>query len=113
MTTDVEDAKRFYGEVVGWEAHEMDMGPSGSYTLFNSGGADRAGCMTMPPSAEGTPPAWLTYLGTDDVDATAEKAESLGATIMMAAFDVPTVGRLAVIADPTGAIVGLYKPAER
>ena len=42
MTTDVEDAKRFYGEVVGWESRDQDMGEF-TYTLFTSGGADRAG----------------------------------------------------------------------
>ena len=48
MTTDIEAAKRFYAEVVGWEAREMDMGPNGFYTIFSSGGADRAGGMPRP-----------------------------------------------------------------
>jgi hypothetical protein len=110
MTTDVEGAKRFYGEVVGWESREMDMGNDFTYTLFSSGGTDRAGAMPIPPQAEGAPPAWMTYLGTDDIDAAAEKARSLGATIMQEPWDVPTVGRLAIIVDPTGAVVGLFKP---
>jgi uncharacterized protein len=109
-TTDVEDAKRFYGEVVGWEARDMDMGPNGTYTIFSSGGTDRAGCMARPAGAEGMPPSWTTYLGTDDVDATAEKAKSLGASFMLEPVDVETVGRLAIFADPTGAVVGLYHP---
>jgi len=112
MTTDVESAKRFYAEVVGWESRNMDMGQGIIYTMFSSGGSDRAGGMTTPPQAEGTPPNWMTYLGTDNVDATAEKAKSLGANIMMEPFDVPTVGRLAVLADPTGAAVGLFRPTE-
>jgi len=112
LTTDVESAKRFYGEVVGWESRDMQMGSGTIYTMLSSGGTDRAGAMTVPPQAEGTPPNWMTYLGTDDVDATAEKARSLGATIMMEPFDVPTVGRLAILADPAGAVVGLYKPVE-
>jgi uncharacterized protein len=88
----------------------MDMGPNGAYTIFSSGGADRAGCMARPPEAENVPPNWMTYLGTGDVDATAEKAKSLGANIMMEPFDVPTVGRLAIFADPTGAVIGLFSP---
>jgi predicted enzyme related to lactoylglutathione lyase len=112
LTTDVESAKRFYGEVVGWESRDMEMGEGNVYTLFRSGDTDRAGCMPVPPGAEGMPPAWLTYLGVGDADATAEKARSLGATIMMEPFDVPTVGRLAVLADPTGAAVGLFRPTE-
>jgi predicted enzyme related to lactoylglutathione lyase len=110
MTTDVEGAKRFYGEVVGWESRDMDMGEL-TYTLFGTGGVDRAGCMPLPAGAEGMPPAWLTYLGTDDVDAIAEKATSLGANaIIMEPTDIPTVGRLAVIVDAAGAAVGLFRP---
>ena len=112
MTTDIESAKSFYGEVVGWESRDMEMGSGNIYTMFSSGGTDRAGCMPVPPGAEGMPPAWLTYLGVGDVDATAEKARSLGATIMMEPFDVPTVGRLAILADPTGTVVGLFSPTE-
>ncbi len=113
ITTDVEGAKRFYGEVVGWEAREMDMGLNNVYTIFSSGGADRAGCMARPEGAGDIPPYWMTYLGVGDVDATAEKAKSLGATFMMEPFDVPTVGRLAIFADPTGAAVGLFYPEEQ
>ena len=112
LTSDIEAAKSFYGEVVGWESRDMEMGEGTVYTLFRSGETDRAGGMPIPPQAEGTPPNWLTYLGTDDVDATAGKAKSLGATMLMEPFDVSAVGRLAILADPTGAVVGLYRASE-
>jgi hypothetical protein len=112
LTTDIEKAKSFYGEVIGWESRDAEMGEGNVYTLFSSGGTDRAGGMPIPPQAQGTPPNWMTYIGTDDVDAAVEKAKKLGATVMMEAFDVPTVGRLAIVADPTGAVFGLYKPLE-
>ena len=113
LTTDVESAKRFYGEVVGWESRDMDMGNNYVYTIFSSGGADRAGCGTQPDGEQAGPPSWLVYLGTDDVDATLDKAKSLGATtVYMEPMDIPTVGRLAVFADPTGAVVGLFNPVE-
>ena len=110
LTTDVEAAKRFYGEVVGWETRDMDMGSSGVYTLFSLGGTDRAGCMPRPPGAENVPPNWMTYIGTGDVDATAAKAKDLGSNFLMEPFDVMTVGRLAIISDPTGGVVGLFHP---
>jgi uncharacterized protein len=110
MTTDVGGAKRFYGEVVGWEARDEDMGQGRVYTLFSSGGADRAGCFPRPEEAQDVPPSWTTYLGTGDVDATAAKAKELGANILMEPFDVPTVGRLAIFADPQGAVIGLFQP---
>ena len=109
MTTDVEAAKRFYGEVVGWESRDQDMGPGGVYTLFSSGGVDRAGCFPLPEEGQ-VPPSWMTYIGTADVDATAAKAKELGAEIKKEPLDVPTVGRLAILADPQGAVVGLFQP---
>jgi predicted enzyme related to lactoylglutathione lyase len=110
VTGDVESAKRFYGEVIGWKASDQEM-PNGVYTIFNSGEAQRAGCMTFPPAAEG-PPRWLPYLGTADVDASAARAEELGATSFMGPTDVPDVGRVAVLGDPTGAAFGLFQPSE-
>lgn len=111
LTTDVEGAKRFYGEVVGWTTNDKDMGEMGTYTLFRrAGDVDSAGCMTMPPGVE-APPHWLTYLATDDVDATVAKAQSLGGQKLMGPMDIPDVGRLAVLQDPTGAAFGIFKPS--
>jgi predicted enzyme related to lactoylglutathione lyase len=110
MTTDVEAAKGFYGEVFGWTASDTDMGEAGTYTVFNRGGeTSAAGCMATPPGAE-APPHWNTYVATDDVDATAAKAKELGATVYVEPTDTPEVGRWAVLADPTGAVFGLLKP---
>jgi predicted enzyme related to lactoylglutathione lyase len=107
LTSDVEAAKAFYGEVVGWEAEEVDMGAGGIYTMFRTGEAQRAGAMPMPAGVE-APPHWLTYLAADDVDASVAKAESLGGSTLTGPIDVRTVGRLAVLSDPTGAVFGLF-----
>jgi hypothetical protein len=109
MTDDVEGAKRFYTEVFGWTTKDMDM-ENGIYTMFQRGGdAQAAGLTAKPPGVE-APPHWVTYLATDDVDATVEKATKLGGTTYAAPFDVPTIGRIAVLADPTGAVFGVFKP---
>jgi predicted enzyme related to lactoylglutathione lyase len=115
LTTDVEDAKRFYGEVFGWTSHEFESLPEAPpYTLFRSGDADRAGCMAMPDEAKamGARPHWIPYIGVDDVDGTTARAKELGATIYMDGTDIPTVGRIAVFGDPTGADAGLFRPSE-
>lgn len=112
ITDDVDAAKSFYSKVLGWKPTDVDMGQIGTYTLFKrNGDADAAGAMKRPPGAEG-PPAWLTYLATDDVDASVQTAIELGAKAIMEGMDVPNIGRLAVIEDPTGAVVGLFKPSE-
>ena len=109
LTTDVEEAKRFYGAVFGWTTSEMDVGgPAGPYTLFHAGETQVAGAMNKP--GEGPPtPMWQTYIGTADVDATTEKARGLGAQVYVEPMDIPTIGRFSVIADPTGAVVGLFQ----
>jgi predicted enzyme related to lactoylglutathione lyase len=58
----------------------------------------------------GLPSHWLPYVTVEDVDATAAKAKKLGAQIAMEPLDVPTVGRIAVLVDPHGAAIGLFKP---
>jgi uncharacterized protein len=108
-TSDVEDAKRFYGELFGWATDEMDMGPAGTYTIFKRSGDEQVGgAMTKP---EGAPqPYWLVYVGTDDVDGCVERAAKGGGTTIMEPMDVPTIGRLAVVQDPQGATFGIFKP---
>jgi predicted enzyme related to lactoylglutathione lyase len=109
-TTDVDGATAFYREVIGWSANDRDMGGGVTYTMFDSGGEQRAGCMTiMQPDM---PPNWLTYIGSDDVDASCKRAEELGARKMMGPMDIPGVGRSAVLTDPTGAVFALFSPSE-
>ena len=111
LTTDVEAAKRFYSEVVGWETRDMEMGPNGVYTLFSLGGADRAGCMPRPERPRACRrTGWRTSARATST-ARPRRPRSLGATVLMEPFDILTVGRLSIIADPTGAVVGLFQPA--
>jgi predicted enzyme related to lactoylglutathione lyase len=110
VTTDVEAAKRFYSEVFGWTSRDMDMGEM-TYTIFqNSDDVDVAGALPRPAGMQ-APPHWLPYIYTDDVDKTAAQAKELGANVFMEAFDVPNVGRIAVLQDPVGAVFGLFKPS--
>jgi uncharacterized protein len=108
LASDIERAKSFYAAVFGWTAEEMDMGEAGVYTLFNKADGENAGGAMQKPDA---PAAWYPYLAADDVDAGVDKARKLGAQIFAEPVDVETVGRVAVLADPTGATFGLYKPA--
>lgn len=110
VTSDVEGAKRFYKEVFGWTSRDMDMGEAGTYTMFQrAGDVDAAGAMTLPDPAP--PPHWLPYVGTDDVDATASRVPKLGGTVIREPFDVSSVGRIAIVKDPNGAVFGLFTPS--
>jgi len=112
VTDDVESAKEFYGDLLGWKASDIDMGQMGTYCLFKCGGGIDVAGVVSRPLAVGGPPVWLTYLAADDVDTTAAKARKLGAITEMEGIDLPNVGRIAILVDPTGAVFGLLKPNE-
>ena len=110
MTSDVEAAKAFYTELMGWGTTAMDMGDM-SYTMWTKGEAPVGGVMVLPEEAKdaGAPSNWMAYISTTDVDATASQAAELGGTVLKSPTDIPTVGRFSVIADPQGAVFAAYK----
>src|SRR5215203_4460984 len=113
-TSDIDAAKTFYSDVFGWTTRDMDMGGGVTYSIFERpGGGDAGGGMplTEDMKTHGVPPNWLAYLGTDDVDASTDKAKELGATVHMEPTDIQRVGRFAVLQDPTGAAFALFKGA--
>jgi predicted enzyme related to lactoylglutathione lyase len=109
LTSDPDAAKGFYTGVVDWSSQAW--GPDG-YSLWMSGEMPVGGFMAMPPEVKqtGAPPHWLSYIGTPNVDDTCAHATRLGGRILKEPFDVPTVGRIAVLADPQGAVFCVYKP---
>lgn len=110
---DADKAIAFYTEALGFGSSEMDMGPMGTYKMLTMNGQGVAGVMGTAgnPDMEGVPPHWSTYIAVDDVDARVAKCVSLGAQVVVPAMDVPSVGRMALIQDPQGAHVWLYKEA--
>lgn len=110
-TTGLKAAEKFYGDVVGWTAKDAGM-PGMAYTLFSAGDQTVAGAVAMPGGVE-MPPHWLGFVGVDDVDAASAKVKSLGGTVHMGPQDIPGVGRFAIIADPQGASLGLFKWKEK
>lgn len=111
-TNDVEGAKRFYGAVFGWEAVDVPTDQGIPYTMLYKTGKVVAGMGPIPPdqAEAGMPPMWNSYVNVDDVDATAAKAVGAGGSVIMPVMDVMDSGRMAFIADPTGAAIGLWEP---
>ena len=113
-TTDPDKAAAFYGAVLGWTFNAMDMGPNGTYTIIKSGDTDAGGMLKMDgPQFEGMSPHWMSYIAVDDVDAAVGKVEAAGGQVAAQPFDIPTVGRIAVIVDPTGAAISLMTPVDQ
>ncbi|MDQ3246876.1 MAG: VOC family protein [Pseudomonadota bacterium] len=103
LTSDHGAAKSFYDAAVGWDIETAASNPM-DYRMIRTGSGFAGGVMqlTADMREHGAKPTWLGYVGVDDVDATVAKAEGLGAKVMMPAFDLPGVGRMALIADPQG-----------
>jgi len=112
MTRDIDAAKRFYGDTIGWNFEAMPM-PDGTYWIAKSGGEAVGGIFPLTsPQFDGVPEAWMSYLAVDDVDARVKKAKSAGAKLMRPIFDVPGVGRIAILREPGGAGVGWMTPVK-
>ena len=103
MTDDPKAAVEFYGGLLGWTAKDMDMG-TGAYHVIKVGETSVGGIMGKPPGNEKMPSCWGCYVTVDDIDATVAKCVQLGGKVIMPPMDVPTVGRMAVLQDPQGAI---------
>ncbi|MES2047398.1 MAG: VOC family protein [Pseudomonadota bacterium] len=106
-TSDMNKAQNYYTALFNWTAHG-DAGGASPYTEWHQNGVPIGGMMNLPPEAN-SPAHWLVYFAVEDCDATAEKAQSLGAQCCVAPTDIPGVGRFAVLADPQGAFFAIYR----
>ncbi|MEO7987494.1 MAG: VOC family protein [Gemmatimonadales bacterium] len=106
-TPDAAAAKRFYTHLFGWSAEDRPMGPDAVYTMFHLDGRAVA---ALYQEQAGAPPHWLSYISVDAADEVARRASKLGGSVLMDAFDVLDVGRMALIQDPGGAVVALWEP---
>jgi len=112
LTKDVERAKKFYSETIGWTYDAMPSPDGSTYWIAKQDGKPVAGLFpTDRPEYKQLPEAWMSYLAVDDVDARVKKATAAGARLMKPIFDVPHVGRIAILTEPGGAGVGWMTPA--
>ena len=111
-TTDQPAAKTFYSSLFGWKANDMPMGPSDAYTIFRLEERDAAACYTILPEdrSQGVPAHWMIYIAVRSADEAAARAGSLGGKVVAAPFDVSDAGRMALIADTTGAMFSFWQP---
>ena len=111
MTRDPEKAKKFYADTLGWSFEAMPM-QNGTYWLAKMGDAMVGGIFNISGGEfAGVPESWMSYLAVDDVDARVKKATAAGATLMRPIFEVPGVGRIAILKEPGGAGIGWMTPA--
>ncbi len=104
---DLAKAKQFYGALFGWNTPD---GPpeAGGYSVCDLGGKTVAGL--GPKMDPNMPTVWMTYVNVDSVDDTITKITANGGTVLAPAMDVMEAGRMAIFADPLGAVIGLWQP---
>ncbi|MFO1204829.1 MAG: VOC family protein [Burkholderiales bacterium] len=103
MTPDVDAAKRFYGQLFGWQMQDMAM-EGMDYSVVSVAGAPVGGIMAPPKQCATMPPQWGVYVTVADVDATARQAVELGGTLLFPPREIPGVGRFCLLQDPQGAV---------
>jgi uncharacterized protein len=106
---DLEAAVGFYGGLLGWDVPERENSAElGGYRRARLHGADIAGM--MPLMQEGQPPAWTTYISVKDAGATAAAITEAGGSAISEPMEVAELGTVALFADPTGAVFGIWQP---
>lgn len=113
MTWDVDRAQRFYTETIGWHYEPMPAPlPDGTYWVIKIGPTMVGGMFQLSePHFTGVPEGWMAYLAVDGVDRRIARAEAAGATLLRPAFDIPGIGRVAILKEPGGAAIGWITPA--
>ena len=104
-TNDAAAAKAFYTAVFGWTPNDIPIPDGSVYTLLQVDGHDLGALYENKQH----PPAWNSYVNVANVDESAQRAQEGGANVIAPPFDVMDVGRMAVIADPTGASLCLWQ----
>ena len=114
-TTDVDAANGFYGQLFGWDADDNEIPDTGGiYSMQLLDGAIAAAITAQPEqqASAGVPPNWFSYVTVASADDTAERAQELGGQVHAGPFDVMTAGRMAVVADPAGAMFGIWQAGD-
>jgi predicted enzyme related to lactoylglutathione lyase len=107
VTTDVKQAKSFYGSLFDWKLEDTEMGGGMTYTMVKVGEGTGGGMMKHP--MPGAPSAWVPYVLVDNVVAATAKAKKLDAKIIRDVSEVPNMGSFSIIQDPTGGVIGLWQ----
>lgn len=112
LTPDQDSSRAFYEAIVGWRIDAENAGDDGNYRTIHSAKGPIAGALTLTEAmrASGVQPCWLGYIAVNDVDATAKAIQSDGGNVLMAPWDIPAIGRTALVTDPQGAAFYLMKP---
>jgi predicted enzyme related to lactoylglutathione lyase len=104
---DPDAAAEFYGGLFGWEFEDVMPGDA-KYLIGRIRGGD-VGAISSPPEGQQPPVAWNSYIWVDSADEAAAKVRDAGGTVVMEPMDIFESGRMAVFADPEGAVFSVWQ----
>ena len=107
---DAAESRAFYSSLFGWSADVVPDPEAGGYAMFTLEGKEVGG--VGPLQNPDAPTAWTIYVLVGSADDTVTRARSAGGTVLLEPFDVMTAGRMAIVADPSGAAIGLWQPGD-
>lgn len=108
-TPDVQAAKDFYGQLLGWKFTDHDMGDT-SYTMIQKDDGEFGGMWRIPTDQQNQiPPHWMSYILVEDIQSTLKKAKELGAEVKMPITQVGEMGSFIIVVDPTGAHIAFWE----
>jgi predicted enzyme related to lactoylglutathione lyase len=108
-TPDIDASEAFYRALFGWDIPELpNSAEMGGYRRAQKDGQDVAG--VMPRMEDGQPCVWATYVSVADAEATVAKAGEAGGQTLVDIVDVMGMGKMAVLTDPAGAVIGIWEP---
>lgn len=113
QSSDQKGATAFYAALFGWELSDEPLPMGGHYTMASLDGGAVAGIASLAPgSPVGMPPVWTTYLAVDDLDAVVSRVAPAGGQVVAPPMQVMGSGSMAMVADPTGGVVGLWQAGQ-
>ncbi|MGH8246231.1 MAG: VOC family protein, partial [Gammaproteobacteria bacterium] len=109
--SDQKAATEYYTKLFNWNHVDLPLpGDMGNYTMLRVGDKEIGAAYQLGPQQAGVPPHWMPYVAVESADETAAKAAALGGEVILPAFDVMDIGRMAAFKDPTGAVLSVWQP---
>lgn len=112
MTKDTRSATNFYTELLGWTTTEFEIPGHGASLIYAAAGQTFGNPVAMGDDYQ-MPSHWIPYITVEDVDQACQKSEKFGGKVAVPAFDIPSIGRTAVLTDPVGAAFHIYTPEDK
>lgn len=110
-TWDPLESRNFYRRTLGWTFEQVTLPDGEPYWLARKGGKMVGGVYNLSaPKFKGIPAHWMTYMAVDDLDRAAQETTSAGGEVTRPATDIPGIGKIAIVTDASGALIGLIEP---